>query len=295
MKLPAYRTALLFFLFGVLSCGPAMSAPASFEIDTKELPKPAAAHAGKRVDAKKLEIDLNELRAELARKAKAGKSAKAVKKRGKAKSRLSTASVAASGEYSHYTVQRGDHIALILVRHYGLKESEAHKLVPEVMRLNSIRSPKSVAAGKKLLIPLPAPGAKPLATRQVVVAFTTPCALGLSLLEKLDMVQVSKPQQGDARVFGAGYAGANAMVVCSPDQSERITFERFTALYGEQLVVLEGNEDGRQVVESLAHGLGLSYRRADDAASGEPAYVFNHVDADNGEYEIRVLLKGVSK
>jgi len=149
MKLPACRTALLFFLFGVLTCGPAMSAPASFEIDTKELPKPVAARAGKGVDAKKLEIDLNELRAELARKAKAGKSAKAVKKRGKAKSRPSTASVAANGEYSHYTVQRGDHIALILVRHYGLKESEARKLMPEVMRLNSIHGPKAVAAGKK--------------------------------------------------------------------------------------------------------------------------------------------------
>lgn len=57
--------------------------------------------------------------------------------------------------FSSYTVRPGDHLFLILMRHYGLSNNAAERLIPEVMRLNGIQNPHGLTVGKRLTIPLP--------------------------------------------------------------------------------------------------------------------------------------------
>lgn len=62
--------------------------------------------------------------------------------------------------FSTYTVRPGDHLFLILMRHYGLSNRRAELLIPEVMRLNGIRNHLALTVGQRLTIPLPQPQAK---------------------------------------------------------------------------------------------------------------------------------------
>lgn len=63
--------------------------------------------------------------------------------------------------FSSYTVRPGDHLFIILMRHYGLSGNAAERLIPEVMRLNGIRNPQGLAVGQQLVIPLPRQQARP--------------------------------------------------------------------------------------------------------------------------------------
>lgn len=58
---------------------------------------------------------------------------------------------------SSYTVRPGDHLFVILMRHYNLSNEAAERLIPEVLRLNGIRNPQGLTVGQRLTIPLPAP------------------------------------------------------------------------------------------------------------------------------------------
>lgn len=62
---------------------------------------------------------------------------------------------AEAGE-SIYVVQPGDHLFLILMKKYGLSDPQAEQLIPNVMQLNGISSPKGLKVGQRLRIPLPA-------------------------------------------------------------------------------------------------------------------------------------------
>ncbi|MHB8058091.1 MAG: LysM peptidoglycan-binding domain-containing protein [Desulfuromonadaceae bacterium] len=79
-----------------------------------------------------------------------------------------TASAAAEPEHeSIHVVRQGEHLFLILMQHYGLSNRAAELLIPEVMRLNGVNSPKDLKIGQRLRIPLPyrnsTRGAAPLA------------------------------------------------------------------------------------------------------------------------------------
>lgn len=58
---------------------------------------------------------------------------------------------------SIYTVRPGDHLFVILMRHYNLSNQAAERLIPEVQRLNGISNPQGLTVGQRLTIPLPAP------------------------------------------------------------------------------------------------------------------------------------------
>ncbi|MBC7964009.1 MAG: LysM peptidoglycan-binding domain-containing protein [Steroidobacteraceae bacterium] len=70
-----------------------------------------------------------------------------------------------SGNESIYVVKPGEHLFLILMKQYGLSNAAAERLIPEVMQLNGISSPKGLKAGQRLRIPLPAKEGRDSASR----------------------------------------------------------------------------------------------------------------------------------
>lgn len=62
--------------------------------------------------------------------------------------------VRVDGEVSEYTIKSGDHIFKVLMRDYGLSNSEAESLIPEVKRLNDITDIRRLRVGQAIKIPL---------------------------------------------------------------------------------------------------------------------------------------------
>lgn len=111
------------------------------------------------------------------------------------KTREKTVSADDSKEgFSSYTVRPGDHLFLILMRHYGLSNNAAERLIPEVMRLNGIHNPHGLTVGKQLTIPLPQQQERTAKFARKKSAQTTPeqpSAQG----ETATQEQVARPEQ----------------------------------------------------------------------------------------------------
>ncbi|UTG92568.1 LysM peptidoglycan-binding domain-containing protein [Geobacter sulfurreducens] len=60
---------------------------------------------------------------------------------------------------SRYTVKPGDFIFKILMREYGLSNAAAEALIPEIQRINNLRSITRLSVGQTILIPLEGPRA----------------------------------------------------------------------------------------------------------------------------------------
>lgn len=75
-----------------------------------------------------------------------------------------TTVAAEPGHESIHVVLQGEHLFLILMQHYGLSNRAAELLIPEVMRLNGVTSPKALKIGQRLRIPLPYKNSKRAAT-----------------------------------------------------------------------------------------------------------------------------------
>jgi len=134
-----------------------------FDIDLKELRQgwaEAPPQQNKQAPAS-TEIDLKELR-------KAAPPIPVKPARSDTKPSSGTASAAEPEHESIHVVRQGEHLFLILMQHYGLSNRAAELLIPEVMRLNGVNSPKDLKIGQRLRIPLPyknsTRGAAPLAT-----------------------------------------------------------------------------------------------------------------------------------
>ncbi|KAF0220860.1 MAG: hypothetical protein FD174_857 [Geobacteraceae bacterium] len=52
-----------------------------------------------------------------------------------------------------YTVKQGDHIFRILMKEFGMSNSEAERLIPDILRTNSIADIRKLTVGRTLLIP----------------------------------------------------------------------------------------------------------------------------------------------
>lgn len=115
----------------------------SYDINLKELKQQS------------YDINLRELRRTPARRARTRRHARSPKR---ALPAASAPTATADGN-SSYTVRSGDHIFLILSRHYGLSNTATERMIPRVMQLNNIRTPYRLTVGQQLLIPLPPPGA----------------------------------------------------------------------------------------------------------------------------------------
>lgn len=287
---PLYcRHIALPLLSALLIAEIALAAPVGHEIDTRELSSPPAASRKAPATARsRIEINLNELRAELAGKKKP--------RRQQHKKRAAPAKAVATAEggSSRYTIKSGEHISLILVRHYGLKETEAYKLLPEVLKLNNLSDARKVPVGRTLVIPLPAPGTtvttKPSAapapgtTVQPATATTVKpvdaCAFARQALNRLGLTAAGAPT--DTPNFSSAYRGITANLVCAPSAAELITYQRLSAVRDEQLIVLQPTDKPEATIEQLGHQLGLTYR-----ASGD-GYIFTLTGTDNQQQEIRI-------
>jgi len=150
------KTAAFILSAIALIPGVAIAASNEFDIDLKELrhgwtdahpqhdeqpPAPAS-----------VEIDLKELRRiappQPAKPARSNQNSSPA-------SGTDTSVATGPGHESIHVVRQGEHLFLILMQHYGLSNRAAELLIPEVMRLNGVTSPKALQIGQRLRIPLP--------------------------------------------------------------------------------------------------------------------------------------------
>lgn len=215
---------------------------------------------------------------------------------------------------SSYVVKPGDHLFLILVRHYRLANDAAERLIPEVMRLNGISDPRRLTVGQRLTIPLPSPPdarpkgaaqkapypqpapaeAAPLQTpadtgeRQVT---NSPCPLARTVVEQLGLqIPLIKPQP-NAASFAAGNAGLKLVVACDLSAAEAYTYGRLLAHSGAQLLAFRGDEPPRRVIEELAGQLGLSFRLEDPAAMDDLPLTYVFPAEGAGGKDLRLTIR----
>lgn len=215
------------------------------------------------------------------------------------------ASPAAGGENSSYTVRQGDHLFLILMQRYGLSNKAAEEIIPEIMRLNGIRRPESLAVGQRLIIPLPPitdaaakttslSGQKQLPSpppesaaeppqptdtnhvREIAVNPSRPCLLARDVAEQLEVRISALPPFIDAEGINMSYNVRKIAVVCGVEAAEAYTLERLLAGVGVKLLLFKEDETPRAVIEGVAGGLGIAFSvtAADTAAVLPLTYLF---------------------
>ncbi|KIE41118.1 LysM peptidoglycan-binding domain-containing protein, partial [Geobacter anodireducens] len=117
-RVPLLRAFLLLMAIGA----PASASATSFELDVKDLQTVAPA-----------------------------------KRTPKRKTAAPAASAETKGGVSRYTVKPGDFIFKVLMREYGLSNAAAEALIPEIQRINNLRSITRLSVGQTILIPLAGP------------------------------------------------------------------------------------------------------------------------------------------
>jgi len=317
------RTTAAFMLAVIMMRpGPVTAAQGEFDIDLKELrhgganekpqyhpqPSPPAS----------TEIDLRELR----RIAPPLASKPAQRKR-----HVPTAAAprnVESGRESIHLVQPGEHLFLILMKQYGLSNQAAEQLIPEIMRLNGITSPKGLKVGQRLRIPLaardgknssiarearpqtgqqttttlpdtapaaaPEPAAPPSTVRSISIMSAPPCKLAHDILEPMGLLTSSSTRIQGAETVSAASAGRSITIACGLSKAEIYTYERLLARNGKQLVTFDGDESEDCVVEKLSTHLGLVFCKRDpDSATLPQTYVFAPFGTGSQELQLTIM------
>jgi len=208
----------------------------------------------------------------------------------------------AKGKSSSYTVRPGDHLFLILMQQYGLSNEAAEQLIPEIMRLNDIKKAERLSVGQRLIIPLPAITDKPIQSnsqssgsppkpgsetvppdtngtphlRELVAIPARPCQLAREVAELLGVRVTPFSTFMDAEGLSMSYSALKIAVVFGLAPAEAYTLERLLALQGVKLLLFNGDEAPRSVIEEVARALGIpfSLSDADDAAELPLTYLF---------------------
>lgn len=286
----------------------ALAAPNDYEIDLKELPRITRHHSA---DAEQRQH----------------------KRRTEAEPQ--TGKTDKSGNESVYVVQPGEHLYLILMKKYGLSDPEAGRLIPKVMQLNGISSPKGLKAGQRLRIPLPAggrsrsaasrdsvaafrseppaaapagpaqpappqvsqPAAHPLEAEIVSVLSEPSCKLARNLVKKMGLLaSSSSPGIKGVESVEAAVAGRSVTVICGLSEAERYTYERLLAPGGRQLLFFAGNDSADCVVKKLADSLGLTFQKRDSDTSALPqTYIFPPFGSRTQELHLIIFPPGQPK
>jgi hypothetical protein len=262
--------------------------PAKADAKPPQQPQPSPTSTG--------EIDLNELR-----KIAPTKPAKPVqhKQRNNGAIVPDVTKAADSGHESMYVVLSGENLFQILMKQYGLSDPAAERLIPDVMQLNGISSPKGLKVGQRLRIPLPpkvgtqsasrkAPFIEPrqtpppaatvasethsfdqastpklVASPPVVdtisIVSAAPCKLALNLVEKMGLQARSPTAFQGVDTVSAENAGRKITVACGLSEAEQYTYERLLARNSSLLVVFDGDESAGCVVEEMSSSLGLEF------------------------------------
>jgi len=220
---------------------------------------------------------------------------------------------AVSGDESVYVVQPGDHLFKILIRQYGLSDPAAERLIPEVMSLNGVASPKSLKVGQRLRIPLaarngnlnktvhaatrktnqeptetqtprelPAPSA---GINSISILAAPPCELAQTLTKKLGLQAASRLKGKD--IFRAVNGDRNITVACNLSRAEQYSYDRIVTFGHGKLLTFDGNESTERVVEQLTDSLNLAVQKHDPESNRLPlTYTF----APFGSWSREVLL-----
>lgn len=134
-KAKVVRSALIALLLILLNHGHGRGASSPFEIDIKELDKDKPApHTVKKKSL-------------LPSRKQASRSSVPTKPKPPA-----TTERGVDG-YVKYTVKHGDHIFRILMKEFGMSNSEAERLIPDIAQLNDIADIRKLTVGRTLLIP----------------------------------------------------------------------------------------------------------------------------------------------
>ncbi len=288
----------------------AMAGQTNFDIDVRELGQhPSGASA---TPKESFEIDLRELR-----RAPAGSSKPPHRDRRKDAAPAPAAVETAGREgTSSYTVKAGDFLFLILMREYGLSNAAAERLIPEVMRLNAIHTPRELTVGQRLTIPLPPPHpvalrtprqpqpaappppqAKPApapAERQVCIPAAHPCHLARAVVEQLGLAAAPIRPLPNESAFTAASADLKLVVACGLTPEEAYTYGRLLVFHHAQLLTFKGDEPPGRVIEELAERLGLSFRLADPAGGDTLplSYIFPAEGATGRDVRLTILPAG---
>lgn len=203
---------------------------------------------------------------------------------------------------SNYIVKSGDYLFKILIRHYALSNDDAERLIPEVMRLNSISNPKSLTVGQQLTIPLapsqndkqnfvsnkklssapltslparelpsPAqtsqnrtPGKSEL---QATISEVSACALAHAVIVNLGLLSTETGLQLKTG-FTAATSDLKLVVACDLSPEESFTYGRLLSMHKVRLIVFKGDESPKRVIEELASHLNLSFQMDDSTDTG---------------------------
>jgi hypothetical protein len=270
-------------------CGGVSAAQSEFDIDPRDLPP-------SRTDG--FELDLKELPP--ARTGKPAAPLRAPRRKHQPEHR-EPATAAATGEFSRYTVRPGDHIHLILVRHFGLSDEAAERLAPQVMQINGIRNPRGLQVGQELKIPLALRAARPAGKRiaksvslrpeeiaevrqsapaaggtaaepapaaaDLVLTAALGCTMAKDVARALGLLAPPSPLVAGLAGITTSNADRTVVIACGLTASETYTYERLLAPYGQKLLVLRNDEPSPRVIEQLADRLGLRYTREEGASA----------------------------
>jgi len=288
----------------VIIAGGAAAAQNAYDIDLKELrPAPARPATPAREG---FEIELKELKQPV-RRAHPARRRHTTKPAG-------PESIPESGRDSSYTVRPGDNLFLILIRHYGLSNTAAERMIPEVLKRNNLQEARKLSVGQRLIIPLTAKTRissnksidKPLEPAAQVTPPITgaahpeltitleaapPCLLSANIARELglQLPSLSPLQQPDN--VSIGYDDQKLIVSCSLKPAEAYTLERLLSPHGIQLVTFTGDVPPRQVVEELADRLGLDYHLAEESATNELPVTYFFPPADPAEKGVRLTVR----
>jgi hypothetical protein len=213
-------------------------------------------------------------------------------------------------ENSIYTVRAGDHLFLILMRHYGLSNRAAEQLIPEIMHLNGIRKAEILSVGQRLTIPLAphkdAPADKTSQrnrqksgtsqqpesedradaphVRVLLASASKPCQLAGKVAKQLGVLVPSLSPLVDEESVSVSNDTLKMVVVCGLAPAESYTLERLLAMHGLKLLPFTADETPRKVIEGLADNLGISFRLSnlDNATELPLTYFFPTAIAGKG-------------
>lgn len=149
--------------------------------------------------------------------------------------------------------------------------------VPVPAQPQTQQAAASEPAAARLEQPAPAQLPAEPSYRQLTVSAAAPCPLAHAIVEQLGLLAPQiLPMPGEG-AFTAASAGLRTVIACGLSSAEAYTYERLLTRHGAQLLIFNGNEPYRRVVEMVANNLGLSYRPADpDAVRELPlTYIFS--------------------
>ena len=140
---------------------------------------------------------------------------------------------------------------------------------------------------------IPAPSAIPEAPPVIVsisIVSASPCELARDMAKKMGLLTNSSSNIQGVETVSTTYAGRSVTIACGLSKAEQYTYERLLTHGGKRLLVFEGDEADECVVEKLANGLGLVFRKGNANDEELPiTYIFAPFGSWSQEMQLTIL------